>query len=496
MSDFDAIVIGAGCGGLSSGALLAKEGRKVLVLEQNNRIGGCCSTFEHEGYRFDVGASIVEIVDPIRWTFDKLGTKLEDEVDLIPCDPLASVMLRDGTKITYPASTRGTEEALARISPQDARNWSSYEAYFRELTDVAYATLFSEPADGLTDVVGWIRKEPRILEYLPAYLSSYEGLVRRYFSPKVQDSFAFQSFYFGLPPQLLPGLFALVPATEHRGIYYPRGGMIQIPEALRRVGERSGMEVRVSAPVERILVRDRQIEGVRLPDGTEITAPIVVSNVNAKRTYGDLIGEEHLPWLVRRGVRSYDYSLACMMIYLGIDERPPLDGHHTLIAPTVDEINAYWRDRRRHPIPDKQFGLIAWSTFADPSMAPTGKHALHLTMGGYAFDGVDWDTEKSRVIEEVVDFLSDGVIPGLNDHVEVALATTPLDFDRSVGVAHGAIYGLEQSLTSQTIFRPSNRSKAIRGLYLAGSSTNPGGGVPTTIASGAITAGLVSRYEH
>ena len=496
MADLDVIVVGAGCGGLSAGALLAKEGRRVLVVDQASRVGGCCSTFEHEGFRFDVGASIVEIVEPIRWTFERLGTRLEDEVDMIPCDPIVSAILRDGTRITYPMSMAGTKEALGRISPEDAAAWDGYEAFFHELTDVAYATLFSEPADGLADLARWFVKEPRLLRFLPAYLRSYQGFLADSFSPKVRESFAFQSFYFGLPPELLPGLFALVPATEHRGLFYPRGGMIQVPLALQRIGERHGMTVRLGAPVDRLLVRDRRVEGIRLADGTEITAPVVVSNVNAKRTYETLVGEEHLPPLVRRGVRSYDYALACMMIYLGIDVRPPLEGHHTLVAPTIEEINAYFRTRTTKPVPDEHFGLIGWSSFADPAMAPEGKHTLNLTMGGYSFDGIDWDAEKLRVIDDVIAFLSRDIIPGLKDHVEVALATTPLDFDRHIGIAHGAIYGIEQSLPQQTIFRPANRSKSIRGLYLAGSSTNPGGGVPTTIASGAMTAGLVSRYEH
>jgi phytoene desaturase len=495
MSDVDVIVIGAGCGGLSAGALLAGEGRRVVVVEQNTRIGGCCSTFESGGFKFDVGASIVEIVEPIRWVFERLGTRLEDEIDLIPCDPLVTAELRDGRSITYPKSANGTRAALAEISLADAAAWDRYEPFFHELTDVAYATLFSEPANTVGDLLRWFRKEPRLVKFLPAYLRSYESFMRSYFSDAVCDSLAFQSFYFGLPPELLPGLFALVPATEHRGIYYPRGGMIKIPEALQRVGERSGLDVRLGNGVEQILVRDRRVYGVELSDGDVITAPVVVSNVNAKRTYERLVGVEHLPRLVRRGVRSYPYSMACMMIYLGLDEAPPLAGHHTLIAPTVDEINTYFRNRSIQPVPAKHFGLVACPTLADPSLAPDGKHVLALTMGGFSFDGIDWDHERKRVIDDVIHFLSQGPVPDLDKHVEVALATTPLDFDRELGVAQGAIYGLEQSLPNQTVFRPANKSKSIRGLYLAGSSTNPGGGVPTVIASGAITARLVSENE-
>lgn len=495
MSDVDVVVIGAGCGGLSAGALLAQGGRRVVVLEQNSRIGGCCSTFESDGFRFDVGASIVEIVEPIRWVFERLGTRLEDEVDLIPCDPLVTVELRDGRRITYPRSVEGTKAALAQISPADAAAWDRYEPFFHELTDVAYATLFSEPANTFGDLLRWVRKEPRLLRFLPAYLRSYESFVRSYFTDPVCDSFAFQSFYFGLPPELLPGLFALVPATEHRGIYYPRGGMIRIPEALQRAGERSGLQVRTGCPVDEILVRDRRVRGVMLDDGEVITTPVVVSNVNAKRTYEELVGFEHLPRLVRHGVRSYPYSMACMMIYLGLDEAPPVAAHHTLIAPTVAELNEYFRRRSIRPVPARHFGLVACPTLADPSLAPAGEHILALTMGGFSYDGVDWDHERKQVIDDVIHFLSQGPVPDLDQHIKVALATTPVDFDRELGVAQGAIYGLEQSLPNQTVFRPANKSKSIRGLYLAGSSTNPGGGVPTVIASGAITAKLVAANE-
>ena len=497
MPDYDVIVIGAGCGGLSSGALLAKQGRKVLVLEQSELIGGCCSTYQKDGYGFDVGASIVEIVEPIEWAFKALGTTLKDEVDLIACDPIVECILRDGSRITYPASMEGTRNALVQFSSEDAKNWDKYVAYFYELTDVVYNTLFSEPANSIGDLVRMVRKDSRLLKFLPAYFSSYQSMMNKYFSDKTQQSFAFQSFYFGLPPELLPGVFALVPCTEHRGLYYPRGGMSKIPEALERCGKHFGMELRLKTPVEKVLIRNRRAIGVRLADGTEITSKVVVSNVHAKTLYLKMVGEEHLPWLARMGVKSYECSLTVPMIYLGIDYEPPLTAHHTLIAPTVAEINDFWRNRRAKPIPDKQFGLIGWSTFTDPSMAPTGKHVLNLTlMGAYHLNGRNWDNEKTRFIENAIKWLSEDIVPGLSEHVKIAEATTPLDFERRIGLLEGAIYGLSQNFPSQTVFRPANKSKNIPGLYLAGCSTNPGGGVPTTIASGAITARLIEKYEQ
>jgi phytoene desaturase len=496
MTDYDVIIIGAGCGGLSAGAQLAKQGRKVLVLEQNDRVGGCCSTFEKEGYSFDVGASIVEIAQPIDRVFKILGSSMDQELDLIACDPIVTCILRDGSRITYPATHEGTMEALSHFSPQDARNWKKYNEYFYELTDVAYDTLFCEPANNIGDVLKWFKKNPKLLKFLPGFFVSYQTMMEKYFCDKTRQSFAFQSMYFGLPPYLLPGIFALVPCTEHRGLYYPRGGMIQIPLALLRCGERFGMQLKLNSSVEKVLIEKRRVYGVQLKDGTKITSKVVVSDVNAKLLYQKMICKEHLPRLVQKGVESYEYAMSVPMVFLGVNEKPPLDAHHTLISPTVEELNKYWKNQNRQPIPEKQFGLIGWSTFTDTSMAPAGKHALNLTMtGAYDLQGKNWDAEKPRFIDDVIKQLSSSVIPGLSDHVEVSTAVTPLDFERRVGIDHGAIYGLAQNFPTETVFRPSNKSKCIEGLYLAGASTSPGGGVPTTIASGMITSNLIEKYE-
>ena len=128
MSDYDVVVIGAGLGGLSSGALLASQGRKVLVLEQGERIGGCCSTFERDGYHFDTGASIVEIIEPMQRAFKMMGTTLEQEVDLINCDPVMTSIYKDGTHVTYPLSAAKTGEVISAIDAADGRRWKDFVA--------------------------------------------------------------------------------------------------------------------------------------------------------------------------------------------------------------------------------------------------------------------------------------------------------------------------------------------------------------------------------
>ncbi len=499
MSDYDVIVIGAGLGGISSAALLAKQGRKVLVLEQSERIGGCCSTFERNGYSFDTGASIIEIIQPIEKAFVDLGTTLQEEVDLIACDPLMSVIFDDGSRINYPVSTARTGEIIASIDAEDGRRWPDFVNYCSELAEVCLNTIFSMPANDMTDMAFMIQRDQRLAKFLPAFAGSYQGVIEKFFkNEKVIKTMSYQALYFGLPPALVPGAYAMVPYTEHMGIYYARGGMVQIPEAFRRVGSKFGLEVRLNTLVTRVLVHEGRASGVRLADGTEITAKVIVSDVNAKMLYQEMIGEEYLPPMVRRGVRSYKYSLGTPMIYLGLDYEPPLEAHHSLIAVSPRELNDYWfNNLQKGRLPDKHFGLLCWPTHSDPSLAPKGKHILNIIPEGfYHLEDTTWEKEKEGFIDRTIQFLSKYAVPGLASHIDQAEIATPVDFERRLLLPEGAIYCLQQDLTAMAVFRPAAKSKAIQGLYLTGSSTHPGGGVPTCVASGSIAAKLIERYEN
>ena len=498
MSDYDVIVIGAGLGGLSSGALLAHQDRRVLVLEQSNRVGGCCSTFEKNGFHCDVGASIVEIIEPIEKVFKLLGTTMQKELDLIPCDPIMSFIFEDGKRITYPLSAEKTGEIISKISPEDGRKWKEFSAFSQELMDVTLDTFFCEPASSMKDMINLVKKNPRFLKFLPVFLTSYQSVLEKYFKDDtVLKTMAYEALYFGLPPAIVPGPYAMVPYTEHVGIYYPRGGMIQIPLALKRLGEQKGMEVRLNSRVTKVLVESGHVKGVRLADGTEITANKIVSDINAKTLYLKMIGEEKLPALAVKGLKSYEYSISVPMVYVGVDYTPPLDAHHSIIAISPDDLNQhYFTHVKGGTLAKRNFGLICWSTHTDPSLAPKGKHVLNLIPeGGYYLKDTNWDEEKPRFIERTIENLSKTAIPGLKDHVVFSDCATPLDFERQLLLPEGAIYCLQQDLAAQAMFRPSARSKTVRGLYLSGSSTHPGGGVPTTIASGLIASKLIAQDD-
>ncbi len=499
MADYDVIVIGAGLGGLSSGAICASRGRKVLVLEQSDLVGGCCSTFEKEGYHFDIGASIVEVVDSLENAFAAMNTSLSDELDLVPCDPIYDYILKDGTRFQFPISVEETADVIRKVAPADAEAWPRFASYMKEFMALASDAVFGSPMVTMGDFARMFVKYPALLKFGELFTSSYEDVIKKWFkSSAMQQTTAYQAFYVGLPPELAAGVYALLGYSEHEGTYYPPGGMIQIPKAYQKVGERHGMEVRTGARVDRVLTRNRQVEGVVLADGTEITSKLVISNINAMTLYLKLIGEENLPWLARVGIKSYEPSMSVPMIYLGVDYKPELEAHHTLITRPLEEMDDYWYNiYKKGKLPDDMFSLMCWPTETDPSLAPEGHHVVNLIMtpGPYRLEGTDWDREKEAYIEKSIDFVSRTAMPGLKEHVKVAEISTPLDFERRLLHPEGAIYGLQQPTTATMVFRPSAKSKSIKGLYLSGASTHPGGGVPSAVGSGIIAADLIEKYE-
>jgi phytoene desaturase len=238
---------------------------------------------------------------------------------------------------------------------------------------------------------------------------------------------------------------------------------------------------------------------VVLKDGQHISAKVVVSNINARKLYLDLVGEEYLSPIVRSGIKSYQLSKSTPYICLGVDYDPPLDAHHTLVTRDVDEINTFWWEKYRKgvlPTPQEQFGLICCPTKTDSSLAPDGHHIVALDFQGPSkLAGQSWDDVREEFSESLVSYLSERIIPGLKDHVKNMTVSTPLDFERRLHNPGGAFYCFQQDMTAQAVFRPASKSKSIHGLYLAGASTHPGGGVPTVMASGVIAANQITGFS-
>ncbi|UCD83699.1 MAG: phytoene desaturase [Deltaproteobacteria bacterium] len=492
--EYDAIVIGAGNGGLSCGSILANKGLKTLILEQNDVIGGCCSTFEDKGYHFDTGASIVEFVPAINSVFERMGKKREDYIDFRVCDPIYSFRTVEGEIIDIPLDVRETYELFKKIAPEDAENWLKYVDYWKVVQEKGMTQYLHTDMQSWKSMIKMYAKSPGLAKYWKVFISNYEECIRQFFcSQTVLDTLGFQSYWIGLPPRLCPGLYAAVGYTEHEGVYYPMGGMIAIPNGIKKAGEEEGLEVKLKTEVTKVIVENRKAKGVILKDGTQLYSRLVVSNINAKKLYLEMIGEEHLSKRVVKGIKSYILSMPMPMVYLGVNTRPPFRAHHSMQLGRYQDMNDIWDNSYlKGELPDKTLCMVCWPTHVDPSLAPEGHHTLNLlAMGPYKLAHGTWDERGEEFLEKSITYVENSLWSDIRKHIVYKKVSTPLDFERRLLSPQGAIYALQNDLASTMLFRPSNRSKSIEGLYLAGASTHPGGGVPMVIAGGGLTADLI-----
>lgn len=494
--DYDVIVIGAGVGGLAAGATLASRGHRTLVLEQSDSLGGCASSFERDGYRFDTGACIVELPRFHDWFYNNLGLEREDYLTLFRNEPLYELVdVLSGSRYLVPTSLEGTAEIIGRHSTEDARRFLDVMRREGEVLDNFCDIILTTPQGRLRDLFRVFARYPRILAHLRYLMTPYKKLVEDLFEHEfTRRMLTNYSVIGGLPPSRQSGLMLWLCYAEHDGMYYPRGGMGAVPDGMARALRDLGGELVSGARVSRIALEGGRARGVFLSDGTALSARAVVSNVNALILYRDLIGPENIPSAVLKGLYSYEFSPSCAIGYLGLDYQPPLRAQHMFGMTSPELVETFFKDIYGKDIAvPESVGLVTSPSYMDRSMAPGGHHNLSfITMAPYRPAGASWSRMKWDYLERGIKMVDTLYVPGIKDHIVMKTIATPEDFERRLGTPHGSIYAFSMSMLSQMAFRPSNRSRCVGDLYLCGASTHLGS-VPGAVCSGTMAGELAAE---
>lgn len=483
-----AIIIGAGFGGLALGIRLQAQGFQVTIFEKNKRPGGHAYPKENNGFKFDLGPSLITAPDIISDIFHAAGKRMEDYLEMLPLDPFYRIYFHDHTFIDYQGDTEKMKAQMAKFSAKDAAN---YEKFIAHAGKVHHAVI----DDGLGKQPFYWRT---LFKFIPQALKlrvpwpAYR-VVKKYFKdPHNLFTFSFNTLFIGGNPFRAPGVYLMIPYLEKTGgVWYTRGGMFRFVEALERVFRELGGDLRLNQPVSEINVAHGQAKGVKTGSENHL-ADLVVSNAHFAHTHLELIPAAQRRYWTDTKVKRMDYSMSAFVIYLGTRRQYPQLLHHTLIiAKRYRELIGDIFDRK---ILADDFSLYCHTpTRTDASLAPAGGESMYfLAPVPNLASKIDWQAKKEKFANKILDFLEHEFgLTDLRKNIEIMEIFTPDDYEKHCNDYLGSAWGLEPKLTQTATFRPHNRHEEIKNFYLVGTSTHPGAGIPGVLLTAEATANAI-----
>ncbi len=485
----DAIVIGSGFGGLALAIRLQAAGLQTTLLEARDKPGGRAYVYQDQGFTFDAGPTVITAPGCLEELYALAGERLADYVDLLPVMPFYRLFWEDGHSFDYSNDLQALEAQIRARHPADVDGYRRFLTYAEQVFDEGYTKLAHVP---FLDIWSMVKAAPQLVR-LEAYRTVYDIVARYIHDDHLRQAFSFHSLLVGGNPFATSSIYTLIHVLERTwGVTFPRGGTGALVRALVALFEDLGGTVRLSTPVDRILLEGDTVTGVRTASGEVIPAAAVASNADVVHTYRTLLGHERRGETVAAALEKKRFSMSLFLIYFGTKRRHPHLAHHNVIfGPRYRELLGDIFDRK---VLADDFSLYLHApTVTDPSLAPDGCEAFYVLspVPHLGADAIDWTTEGPRYADRILDYLEARYIPGLRQDLVTQRIFTPLDFERELNAHLGSAFSLEPMLTQSAWFRAHNRDDRLTGLYFVGAGTHPGAGVPGVVNSAKATAGLM-----
>ena len=480
------VVVGAGIGGLSAAIWLASAGQRVIVLEANATIGGKMSEIRADGFRWDTGPSVITM----RHVFDELfAGHLDDYLTLLPVDPLTRYFYPDGTRLDALANREAMAENIRQFADaDDAAGYLAYLDYARRIHDITGGVFIYNDPPTLWRVARTPLRDIPAVDPLRTMDSAIRSFVK---SPKLRQFLGRFATYVGASPYLAPATLNVIADVElSGGVWVPQGGIYAIALAFQRRAEELGVEIRTGCRVQQINVSDRNVTGVTLTDGSQIEASAVIANVDVATVYEKLLPRESVSARRVKQLTSVEPSCSGFILLLGIEGTHPELTHHNIFF-SGDYRREFDDIFVRGIPPDDPTIYIAITSKTDKDHAPEGCENWFVLVNAPALDDrFDWSQNAAAYRDRVLDRLAAQGYD-VRGKIRAEHMITPVDLERLTGARRGALYGASSNDRLNALRRPHNRARDVGGLYFAGGTTHPGGGVPMVTLSGKVAAKLL-----
>jgi phytoene desaturase len=490
-------VIGGGLGGLAAACVLAARGHRVTLFDKNPWLGGKAAVLEEQGFRFDMGPTILTVPRVLERIFAEAGLRMEDRLDLVRLDPQWRCFFDDDTRIDLIADLPAMAASMDRFAPGTGAGpgYLRFQDLARHLHDVSERFFFWKPVEDMLDTFDLkANLNPGTLRDVLSLRmgSSVAGTIRA----RVKDARLAQMLdhftqYVGSSPYGSPAVLCSIAHMQTaQGVWYPIGGTRAVVTALVRLASELGCELRTGEEVTGLRIERDTVRAVQTAAG-ETPVDAVVSNMDAIRTYRELVGGAAARRYDRKG---YEPACSGVVLYLGLNRRYEHLAHHDFVFSRDPEEEFDWIYKRGEPAPDPTCYLAA-PAVTEPGVAPEGGEALYvLVHTPYLRPHHDWTAMLPAYRKIILDKLKRTAgLHDIEERIVVERHLTPQDIHERYKVLNGAIYGLASHGKFAGAFKPGNRSRDIKGLYLAGGAAHPGPGMPMVMMSGWIAAAALDE---
>ena len=480
------IIIGAGLGGIAAAINLAKRGTQVTVLEKNQQPGGRCGRYSRDGHQFDTGPTLMVMPLLLEAEFAALGASMRDMLEPKRVDPTYHLIFDDGNRLSL------TSDLESMCAQMEALEPGSFQGLLRYLEEgdrhyhVAIQKLLDKDFRKATDFFT-LDKVPLLFQVKP--LTQHYGHMSAYFDdPRLKAAFTFQDMYMGLSPFEAPATFSMMQYTElAHGVWYPKGGMYRIVEALMELARQAGVAFEFEMTVVHIETVDNAARGVALADGRFLTADVVIADADLPYVYKELLPPDGTAERLERK----RFSCSTINFFWGMDKPYLMLGPHTLFVGDSEYREHFDSVVKGSACAGRPNLYVHAPARLDPFMAPTGQDTLiAIVPVSHMRDDVeqDWGKIQAQARQGALDRLATLGITDIDAHIKFEMTYTPLSWHKHYNLMNGSTHGLCHNLLQLAYFRPHNRHARYHNLYFVGASTHPGTGIPNALVSARLAA--------
>lgn len=487
MSTSQAIIIGSGVGGMATAIRLACKGYSVTVLERNPVPGGKLSVMEVGGFRFDRGPSLFTEPANLEELFALAGVPMQDHLRYVRVPESCRYQFPHGKVVLAADGAAAFARALRDAAGEDEHNVNAYLKNAGEAYSALGGVFLGKSLHKASTWLGggiWDALRRARPAFLFSSLDDYNK--RRFRTEEARMIFDRFATYNGSDPFRAPAMLSMIPHLEiNQGTWYPEGGMWSITRALHALALTCGVHFRFDTPVERILHEKGKVKGV-VAAGEMLPASVVVSNADVLFTYRDLLGDARMAEKLEKQERSS----SGIIFYWGMGRRfDQLRLHNIFFSAGYEE--EFGRIFSGQALSDDPTVYVNITSKMEPGHAPAGKENWFVMVNAPAGMAADDPSVLDKVRSDLLRKLGGMLGEDVGRHIEVERALTPRGIASETSSYMGALYGTSSNTPFSAFLRHPNFSRKVKGLYFAGGSVHPGGGIPLCLRSAAIVADLV-----